>query len=218
MSHPPNIPATPQTDERNFPRWEQDAPIGKSGAPYPCMITREFLPEDRDVWQEQHRQFDEAKNKYYWSERCPRARVTRTNGTVVAGDPYPVRATQEIVDEGFANAVGDYIYAKDPDAERAICKILGLKTREQIKEHEKAQSYTVLIGSTAHSVELERLKKENDELAAELTRNADLKAAKVKAESPPVEAKSSRSEKMKAAWVKRKARSLEQIASMGKDD
>ena len=62
MAHPPNIPLTPQTDERNFPRHDPAAPIGRSGHPYPKQLTREFLPEDVEPWRAKNVRYDRHGN------------------------------------------------------------------------------------------------------------------------------------------------------------
>lgn len=111
--HPANIPQTPQTDERNFPRWEPKAAPGRSGHGYPKMLTRQFTKDDREPWREQHKRFDSVRGEY-WEERCPKV-----------GDDVPVVATIELVDAGYANVIGEAVIAANEDEEQAIFEMIG---------------------------------------------------------------------------------------------
>ena len=235
MGHPPNIPLMPSTNELNFPRWAVDAPPGKSGHPYPHMLTREFLPEHKEAWVEEHKQYDEQKNKYFWSERCPRARVVRKNGMIIPGDQVPILSNQDLVDQGFAVRLNEPVVVKSLEEEIEVCEILGIPTPHRDKKTGHVQ--TVEISMQSQELELLReqnalLQSRNAELEAETVRSVQETAArKERAEAKKVAAKPSRSQKMKEIWAKRKAaaakgspaveaakkRSLEQIATMGEE-
>ena len=114
--HPARIPLTPQTDERNFPVWEgPKAPPGHSGHPYPKMLIRAFPKEERASWLEKHKRHDRMDGDY-WEERCPKV-----------GDPVPYEATQELVDAGLANTVGEPLIANTPAEEELIYRAMGLR-------------------------------------------------------------------------------------------
>jgi len=191
------------------------------------MLTYEFLPEHREKWQEDNKQYDEVKNKHFWTMRCPKARAVRKDGTVIPGDPVPYLATQELVDQGYAVRIGDNVQVKDAEEEKAVCEILGIEIPNRHRDGHRNLTVTIPLHPGAE--ELARLKKENEELESEIARHTALKAARKEAfEEQHVEAraekasakKNSRSEKMKAAWAKRKAakaRSLEELAHMGGD-
>ncbi len=115
MPHPPQIPLTPQTDERNFPRWDKNAPAGKSGHPYPKMLTKICTREDRDAWVEKNRRTDRVTREDYWEETPPRV-----------GAPIPIPATQELVDEGLSEIVNAPVVVNDATAEQRACELLGL--------------------------------------------------------------------------------------------
>ena len=116
--HPPQIPLTPQTDERNFPRWENRAPPGRSGHAYPKMLTRKFTKEDREEWREKHKRQD-TNGRDYWEERCPKV-----------GDPVPMAVTIELIDEGYGNVIGEDIVVANEDEEQAVLQILGINAPE----------------------------------------------------------------------------------------
>ena len=100
MGHPSNIPLTPQTDERSFPAWDAKATYGRSGHPYPKMLSREFMPEDVEPWQQANKRHDKL-NGDYWENRCPKARKVLANGKVVPGDLVPLLSNQDMVDAGI---------------------------------------------------------------------------------------------------------------------
>lgn len=109
----PNIPLTPQTNPGAYPQWDPKAPPGRSGHPWPKLLTRVFTIADRDEWQAKHRKFENGQPTY--SERCPRV------GAIV-----PVTATQEIVDKGFADYVGQDLIANSEAEEKDLLVLLGL--------------------------------------------------------------------------------------------
>jgi hypothetical protein len=225
MGHPPQIPLTPQTNENAFPRYDAGAAPGKSGHPYPYMLHYEFLPEHREAWQEAHKQYDEQKNKYYWIERCPKARAVRKDGVVIVGDPVAVLSTQDLVDSGYANVVGEPVIVRDAAEEKIVCDILGIPTRKE--REQQAKSVTIDMASG----ELVRLKQQNADLEAELERNVRLKEAKqqaaqaakkdskaVKQRKPTPADNLAKARAVRAANVAARKRSLEDLASMGDKD
>ena len=115
MPHPPQIPLTPQTDERNFPHWDKDAQAGRSGYAYPKMLTRSFTKDDRDIWLERNVRVDMNTNKRYYDDRVPKL-----------GDPVPIVATQDLVDAGLAGTVGEPVVADDAGDEKLILGVLGI--------------------------------------------------------------------------------------------
>lgn len=119
MGHPPQIPLTPQTDERNFPQWKKDAPPNQSGHPYPRMLTRSCTREDREAWRDKHRKVDTVTRQEYWEERLPKV-----------GDPIPLTATLEMVDAGHANVVGEPVIVADAIREAEVFEALGLKSAD----------------------------------------------------------------------------------------
>jgi hypothetical protein len=116
MGHPPQIPLTPQTNELNFPRHDPKAAPGHSGHPYPKMLTRPFTKEDREVWLQRNMQTDPTTRQHYYNERVPKL-----------GDPIPLTATQELVDAGLANRVGEDVIADDEGDEKLIYQTLGIE-------------------------------------------------------------------------------------------
>lgn len=118
MPHPPQIPLTSQTDERNFPRWEgEDAPPGKSGHRYPKMLTRPCTKEDRAKWVDEHRRVDRITRDEYWEEPSPRV-----------GSQIPMISTQDMVDEGLAKVAGEPIIVNDKEEEIRVRAFLGVVT------------------------------------------------------------------------------------------
>ena len=115
MGHPPQIPLTPQTDERNFPVWKQNAPPGVSGHSYPKQLTQRFTAEQRDEWREKNRQIDPNTNKEFYNERCPKV-----------GDPVPVLSTMKMVDAGFADNINEPVVVADAEDEELVREMLGL--------------------------------------------------------------------------------------------
>ncbi len=177
MAHPPNIPLTPQTDERNFPVWDAKAGFGRSGHPYPKMLTREFMPEDVESWQQANRRYDK-QNGEFWETRCPRSRKVLPNGKVIPGDPVPIKSNQDLLDAGFADTIGQDVICKTEKEEAEIRLLLGLPT---IEEEKKASSVTRLMQNDGTEAELQRLREKNEELEALLERNVALNT-KIKAE------------------------------------
>ena len=114
MPHPPQIPLTPQTDERNFPRWEAKAGPGKSGHPYPKMLTKTCTQDDRDRQRKKTQRMD-RQDGAYWDE--PPLRV---------GAPIPLLSTQEMVDAGKADTIGEPVYVNSESEERELLVFLGL--------------------------------------------------------------------------------------------
>lgn len=119
MGHPPQIPLTPQTDERNFPRHQYNAPPGQSGSFYPKMLTRPFTKEEVGPWEKKHVQYDKTSREEYFLERRPKV-----------GDPVPVLATQQLVDEGLVPLAGEPVICRDAEHEKAIRRALGLALEE----------------------------------------------------------------------------------------
>ncbi len=114
MPHPPQIPLTPQTDERNFPRWAKDAPPGKSGHPYPKMLTRTCTKEDRIEWREKNRRVDQHTRQEYYEGVAPPLH-----------SQIPVLSTIEMVDEGLAPLANEPVIVKDSAEEQRIMEFLG---------------------------------------------------------------------------------------------
>ncbi len=121
MPHPPQIPLTPQTDERNFPRWEKDAHPGKSGSYYPKMLTRLCTREDRDEWKEKNRRIDQNTRQEYFEGIAPRL-----------NSPIPMLTTQEMVEEGLCHVANEPVIAQDKEDEARIRAFLGLDKPMQV--------------------------------------------------------------------------------------
>ena len=116
MPHPPQIPLTPQTDERNFPRWEgEKASPGRPGARYPKMLTRPTTREIRDDWVKEHRRVDQNTRQEYWEESPPRLHA-----------PIPILSTQDMVDEGLSELANQPIIVGSAEEEERIRVFLGL--------------------------------------------------------------------------------------------
>ena len=115
MPHPPQIPLTPQTDERNFPRWEANAPPGKSGHGYPKMLTKPCTKDDRSAWIEKNRRIDRVAREEYWEEAPPRV-----------GAPIPMMSTQDMVDEGLCLLANQPIVVNDKEEEIRVRAFLGI--------------------------------------------------------------------------------------------
>ena len=115
MPHPPQIPLTPQTDERNFPRWEgEKAPPGRPGARYPKMLTRSCTREDRDEWVRSHRRVDQNTRQEYWEDTPPRV-----------NSQIPILSTQDMVDEGLADVANEPIIVGSAEEEERVRVFLG---------------------------------------------------------------------------------------------
>ncbi len=114
MPHPANIPLTPQTNEANFPRWQENAPPGESGSYYPKMLTRPCTSEDRDEWTRRNKRRDQNTGEYY-DEVAPHV-----------GSPIPVIATAELVNAGLVKLVGQPVIVRDKDHEAEIVAKMGL--------------------------------------------------------------------------------------------
>jgi len=146
MPHPPQIPLTPQTNEANFPRHNALAPPGQSGHPYPKMLTRQFTKDDRDIWLERNVRVDMNTNKRYYDDRVPKI-----------GDPVPIVATQDLVDAGLAQLVGDPVVVNDAEDEQSVYETLGIEPMQA-----KPAVISVPIAGSREvelAVENERLKK-----------------------------------------------------------
>lgn len=115
MPHPPQIPLTPQTDERSFPRWQENAPPGHSGHGYPKMLTRPCTKEDRAEWREKNKRMDVNTHREYYEEVAP---------TLYA--PIPILSTQEMVEEGLCPLANEPIVVRDSAEERRMLEFLGL--------------------------------------------------------------------------------------------
>ncbi len=115
MPHPPQIPLTPQTDERNFPRWDAKAPPGKSGHPYPKMLTKICTREDREAWVNKNRRVDRVTREDYWEDTPPRI-----------GAPIPILVTQDLVDAGLCPLANEPLVVNDQQEETEIRAFLGL--------------------------------------------------------------------------------------------
>ncbi len=120
MPHPPQIPLTPQTDERNFPRWASDAPPGKSGHAYPKMLTRACTKEDRIEWREKNRRMDQHTRQEYYEGVAPPLHA-----------PIPVLSTIEMVDAGLAQLANEPVIVKDAAEEQRILEFLGWSEPEE---------------------------------------------------------------------------------------
>lgn len=202
MPHPPNLPQTAQTDERNFPRHDPKAPYGQSGHPYPKMLHREFMPEDVEPWQAANVRQDKFSGPYYDS-RHPRPRRVLPNGKVIPGDPTEVKATQDLIDAGYAQSLGEPVICRSAKDEEDIRVILGLPSME---EEAKAMSVKDLVKDTTQE-ELQRLRKQNEELEALLERNTELNRKIKDARSERVEMKQeAKEEKQKPVAPKKRGR------------
>jgi hypothetical protein len=115
MTHPPQIPLTPQTDERNFPRWQENAPPGQSGHAYPKMLTRPCTREDREQWLATNKRIDANTRQEYYDNVAPRV-----------GSPIPIIVTQEMVDDGLAQLAGEPVVVNDKEEEARVRAFLGL--------------------------------------------------------------------------------------------
>lgn len=115
MPHGPQIPLTPQTDERNFPRWSKDAKGSDSGAQYPKMLTRLCTRADLEEWRQTHGQFDPQTQRTHWNEAGPRI-----------GSQIPRLATPEMVDAGLAKVANEPIIVDDKEMEAKVNVFLGL--------------------------------------------------------------------------------------------
>jgi hypothetical protein len=116
MPHPSNIPLTPQTDDRFFPKWQgTDAPYGESGCRYPKMLTRECTSVDREEWLKRNKRRDNVSGNEYYEDVAPSV-----------GALIPVVATAELVNAGLAKIVGEPVIAKDREHEVEVVAKLGL--------------------------------------------------------------------------------------------
>lgn len=175
MGHGPQIALTPQTDERNFPRWEPNAPPGRSGHAYPRMLTRSATVEDIKEWREKNKKVDRTTREDFWEDRAPKR-----------NDPIPIAATVELVDAGYANVIGEPVVAQSAEDEKAIREILQDGINANVPSAPSSISVLVPEGPS----ELEKLRAQNAELEAELKRREELKAAL--AEQPRVKRKYTR--------------------------
>lgn len=207
MSHGPQIALTPQTDERNFPKWAANAPAGKSGHAYPKMLTRLCTKQDRDEWIERNRKIDVNTRQEYWDEKPPKV-----------GTPIPVVATQDLVDSGFADVLGEPVVVASAADEAVILDMLGIKAQP-------APAGTVKI--PIHSP----LDADDDEIDPVVQENTMLKSALAKMQAQldrltamPAKAAGSKDatkkpkRKKRRAAAKPAAMSLEQMAETGDDD
>ncbi len=177
MPHPPNIPLTRQTDDRNFPQHDPGAPWGQSGHPYPKRINREFMPEDVEPWKKSHVQYDAQSRMEYFYDRCPQPQRVLSSGKVVKGQLVPVIVTQEMIDYlQLTQNVGEELVVNSAEEEAKAKGFLG-----QEEEEIAPASVTALVQKDNTESEVERLKRQNAELEAELERNVEL-TRKVKAE------------------------------------
>jgi hypothetical protein len=122
MGHPPQVPLTPQTDERNFPRWDADAPVGQSGHPFPKMLIRICTRDDRIEWLAKHKKRDQTTKEEYYEEAPP-----------TVGSPIPVMATQDLVDQGLLRTAGVPVIMLDKEHEKLVREALGLPHVPEIK-------------------------------------------------------------------------------------
>ncbi len=177
MPHPPNIPLTRQTDDRNFPQHDPAAPWGQSGHAYPKRMNREFMPEDVEPWKKQHVQYDAQSRSEYYYDRCPQPQRVMTSGKVVKGQLVPVIVTQEMIDcLQLTQSVGEELVVNNAEEETKARGFLG-----QVEEEITPASVTALVQKDKTEAELERMKRQNAELEAELERHVQL-TQKIKAE------------------------------------
>lgn len=206
MGHPAQIPLTPQTDERNFPVWEKGAPPGKSGHPYPKMLTKVCTKEDREEWLRRNVKIDRNTREEYWDDRAPRV-----------GTPIPLLATDEVVNADLAKMPGEAIVVNSAADEATVLDMLGIGKAAQVAGKvsiplaARSDDDDADFGSEADAVE-----EENRRLEAALKRNAELKKrlAATTADKAPTKKKVKR-KKRRAA--KTRAVSLEQMAESGDD-
>ncbi len=171
MPHPPNIPLTRQTDERNFPQHDPEAPWGQSGHPYPKRINREFTEDDIEPWKKKHVQYDAGTRTEYFNERRPQARRVLASGKIIPGQWVPVIVTQEMIDYlQLKQNVGDELEVSNAEE---LAKVRGFLGQEQ---DTPPVSITALVQEDKTESQVERLKRQNAELEAELERNALLHA------------------------------------------
>jgi hypothetical protein len=168
--HNSSIPMTPQTDPRNFPQWDAKAPPGQSGHKYPKMLTRPFTVADRDEWLVKNRRIDRNTREEYYEERVPRI-----------GIEYPVSATQEVVDAGFADRVGEAVIFRTEADEKAILQLLRneewLKDKTQgLSDPQKAVSVSSGDLATILDTPADKLEAENARLRALIAERDKLQA------------------------------------------
>jgi hypothetical protein len=80
------------------------------------MLTRPFTKDDRDIWLERNVRIDMNTNKRYYDDRVPKI-----------GDPVPIVATQDLVDAGLAQLVGDPVVVQDAGDEQSVYETLGIE-------------------------------------------------------------------------------------------
>lgn len=228
MGHPKQIPLTPTTDPDSFPKWEENAPPGRSGHPYPKMLTREFLESDVEEWRRNNVKTDDPSGKPYFIERIPRLRgKKRIKGKIidVPGDSIPILASDELVEAGYANLVGEPVIVRSAEEEVKVRAMLGLPSEEE------QTAEAIVVPLTRSSPELAAIEDENKRLRAALEERAKLQAqlgAPATATAPRIDgrSKAARAAKAKAnapkpapasptATAKAKAsRSLAQMAGV----
>jgi hypothetical protein len=109
MQHPPQIPLTPQTDPRNFPAHDPNAPPGKSGHPYPKMLTRPFTERDREQWLKLNGRREPGTTELWYAERPPEV-----------DSSVPILTTREMVTAGLAPLANEPVIANDCDEEARL--------------------------------------------------------------------------------------------------
>ncbi len=145
MPHPPQIPLTPQTDERNFPRWQENAPPGKSGHPYPKMLTRICTREDRDAWVEKNRRVDRVTREDYWEDTPPRV-----------GALIPIMVSSDLVNAGLCQLANVPLVVNDKEEEARVRAFLGLESMPSPQA--AAQKVKIPIAAPVEDVPLQTKK------------------------------------------------------------
>src|SRR5262249_22686402 len=109
------IPFTPQTDPNNFPVWQENAPPGESGCPYPKMLTRPCTEQDRIEWTQKNRRRDPVTKEEFYNSVAP-----------VLHSRIPILTTPAMLDAGLCKKVGVEVIVQDADEERQVRILLGL--------------------------------------------------------------------------------------------
>lgn len=156
------VPLTPQTDPKNFPVWEENAPPGQSGHPYPRMITRPFTEKDRDEWINRHRKVDRITREEYFEERVP-----------FVGSQVPYLATAEMVAKSLCRRAGEPVIAESEAQEKDILAFLGVDKPEPKPEPVNAAD---LMATNDGPDPLDALKAQNAELRRQLAEKRELEA------------------------------------------
>lgn len=123
---------------KEFPDYEYQA--------YPRMMHEEFTKEYLEFWRSKNSYLDAGTNKTCYNSASPKI-----------GSNQPLRANEDDVERGYANAIGDPVIVRNSHEEREILERRGL-----IAKQSKAKVATVQI--EADAAELAALRAENAKL------------------------------------------------------